>query len=181
MRMQIVSSGPDTKFQNIRNGYFKMINEAERNIYITTPYFVPDDGIFGALKIAALSGIDVRIIIPANPDHPFVYWASMSYLGELLEAGVKCYQYNDGFIHSKTVYIDGFVTSVGTANMDIRSFDLNFETNAFIYDRDITKEHEEQFMKDIEKCTEITKEWYDKRTAWFRVKESISRLISPML
>lgn len=181
VRMQIVSSGPDTKFQNIRNGYFKMINEAERNIYITTPYFVPDDGIFGALKIAALSGIDVRIIIPANPDHPFVYWASMSYLGELLEAGVKCYQYNDGFIHSKTVYIDGFVTSVGTANMDIRSFDLNFETNAFIYDRDITKEHEEQFMKDIEKCTEITKEWYDKRTAWFRVKESISRLISPML
>lgn len=98
-----------------------------------------------------------------------------------MEAGVKCYQYNDGFIHSKTVYIDGFVTSVGTANMDIRSFDLNFETNAFIYDRDITKEHEEQFMKDIEKCTEITKEWYDKRTAWFRVKESISRLISPML
>ena len=181
VKMQIVSSGPDTKQQNIRDGYFKMMNEAEKNIYITTPYFVPDDGIFSALKVAALSGIDVRIIIPANPDHPFVYWASMSYLGELLEAGVKCYEYNEGFVHSKTVYVDGFVTSVGTANMDIRSFDLNFEVNAFIYDREIAAEHEAQFLKDIENCTEITKEWYEKRSGWFQVKEAISRLISPML
>lgn len=181
VKMQIVSSGPDTKQQNIRNGYFKMINEAERNIYITTPYFVPDDGILTALKVAALSGIDVRIIIPANPDHFFVYWASMSYLGELLEAGVKCYQYNDGFVHSKTVYVDGFVTSVGTANMDIRSFDLNFETNAFIYDKKVTEEHERQFFRDIENCSEITLEQYEKRSAIFKVRESISRLISPML
>lgn len=181
VKMQIVSSGPDTEYENIRNGYFKMINEAEKNIYIETPYFVPDDGIFSALKVAALSGIDVRIIIPANPDHPFVYWASMSYLGELLEAGVKCYQYNEGFIHSKTVYVDGLVSSVGTANMDIRSFDLNFEINAFIYDREITKVHEEQFMRDIENCTEITKRWYSSRSGGFKVKEAISRLISPML
>jgi cardiolipin synthase len=181
VKMQIVSSGPDTEYQNIRNGYFKMMNEAEKNIYIETPYFVPDDGIFSALNVAALSGIDVRIIIPANPDHPFVYWASMSYLGELLEAGVKCYQYNEGFIHSKTVYIDGLVTSVGTANMDIRSFDLNFETNAFIYDREITQQHEAQFLKDIENCTEITKEWYAMRSGGFKVNEAISRLISPML
>ena len=181
VKMQIVSSGPDTLQQNIRNGYFKMMNEAEKNIYITTPYFVPDEGIFAALKVAALSGIDVRIIIPANPDHPFVYWASMSYLGELLRVGVKCYQYTNGFIHSKTVYVDGFVTSVGTANMDIRSFDLNFETNAFIYDREVTREHEEQFLEDIKNCTEITLDWYDRRSPWFRVKEAISRLISPML
>ncbi len=181
VKIQIVSSGPDTKQQNIRNGYFKMINEAEHHIYITTPYFVPDDGIFAALKVAALSGIDVRIIIPANPDHFFVYWASMSYLGELLEAGVKCYQYNDGFVHSKTVYVDSFVTSVGTANMDVRSFDLNFETNAFIYDKRVTEEHERQFLKDIEKSTEITLEWYKKRSAVFKIREAISRLISPML
>ncbi len=181
VKMQIVSSGPDTMQQNIRNGYFKMMNEAERNIYIETPYFVPDDGIFSALKVAALSGIDVRIMIPANPDHPFVYWASMSYLGELLKVGVRCYQYNDGFIHSKTVYVDGYVTSVGTANMDIRSFALNFETNAFIYDSNITAEHEKQYLRDIEKCTEITQEWYNKRSVWFRTKEAISRLISPML
>ena len=181
VKMQIVSSGPDTLQQNIRNGYFKMMNEAERNIYITTPYFVPDDGIFSALKVAALSGIDVRIIIPGNPDHPFVYWASMSYLGALLRAGVKCYQYRDGFVHSKTVYVDGFFMSVGTANMDIRSFDLNFETNAFIYDSETTLSHEEQFMRDIENSTEITLEWYDRRSAWFKIKEAISRLISPIL
>ena len=105
----------------------------------------------------------------------------MSYLGELLEAGVKCYQYNEGFIHSKTVYVDGLVASVGTANMDIRSFDLNFEINAFIYDREITKVHEAQFMKDIENCTEITKGWYSRRSGRFKAKEAISRLISPML
>ncbi|MCD8036628.1 MAG: cardiolipin synthase [Clostridiales bacterium] len=181
VKMQIVSSGPDTRQQNIRNGYFKMINEAEHHVYVTTPYFVPDDGIFAALKVAALSGIDVRIIIPANPDHPFVYWSSMSYLGELLESGVKCYQYNDGFVHSKTVYVDGYVTSVGTANMDIRSFDLNFETNAFIYDKKVTEEHEKQFLKDIESCTEITLEWYSKRSAVFKIREAVARLISPML
>ena len=180
-KIQIVSSGPDTKEQNIRNGYFKMINEAETSIYITTPYFVPDDGILSALKIAALSGIDVRIIIPANPDHPFVYWASMSYLGELLNMGVKCYQYYDGFIHAKTMYVDSFISSIGTANMDIRSFDLNFEVNAFVYDREITKEHEEVFLKDIESCMEITKDWYNRRSGWFKVKEAVSRLISPML
>lgn len=181
VKMQVVSSGPDTIQQNIRNGYFKMMNEAEKNIFITTPYFVPDEGIFSALKVAALSGIDVRIIIPANPDHPFVYWASMSYLGELLRVGVKCYQYNKGFVHSKTVYVDGYVTSVGTANMDIRSFDLNFETNTFIYDSDVTAQHEKMFMEDIKNSTEITLEWYDRRSPWFRVKEAISRLISPML
>lgn len=181
VKMQIVSSGPDTKWQNIRNGFFKIMNEAEKNIYIATPYFVPDDGILSAIKVAALSGIDVRIMIPANPDHPFVYWASMSYLGELLKAGVKCYQYNDGFIHSKTICADGFISSVGTANMDIRSFDLNFETNAFIYDRNVCQAFENQYMKDIEKCTEITEEWYNKRSLLFRFREAVSRLISPML
>lgn len=181
VKIQIVSGGPDTKQPNIRNACFKMINEAERNIYITTPYFVPDDGIFSALKVAALSGIDVRIIIPANPDHPFVYWASMSYLGELLKAGVRCYQYNDGFIHAKTVYADGFVSAVGTANMDIRSFELNFETDAFIYDRKLTSELEKRFLKDIESCTEITEEWYGARGAAFKFREAVSRLISPML
>lgn len=181
VRLQIVSSGPDTKWHNIRNGYFKMINEAEDHIYLTTPYFVPDDGIFEGLRVAALSGIDVRILIPGNPDHLFVYWASMSYLGQLLEAGVKCYQYEKGFIHSKSLCIDGFMSSVGTANMDIRSFELNFEVNAFLYDTKVTKELEEDFMKDLTNSVEITKEWYRKRKWWFKVKESVARLISPML
>ncbi|MGL4790920.1 MAG: cardiolipin synthase, partial [Anaerotignaceae bacterium] len=144
--VQIVCSGPDTQWRNVQHSYFKMINEAEKSIYIETPYFAPDEGVFQALKVAALSGIDVRIIFPANPDHPFVYWASLSYLGELLYAGVRCYQYETGFIHSKTVFIDGIAATVGTANMDIRSFSLNFEVNAFIYDPDKVKELEEEFF-----------------------------------
>lgn len=181
VRTQIVSSGPDTQWKNVRNGYFKMINEAESHVYLTTPYFVPDDGIFEALRVAALSGLDVRIIIPGNPDHFFVYWASMSYLGELLEAGVKVYQYERGFIHAKVLTIDGTVASVGSANMDIRSFDLNFEVNAFMYDEDITKVLEDDFMNDLRCCVEITKEWYQRRRCWFKVHEAIARLISPML
>lgn len=181
VKMQIVSSGPDTLWENIKFGYFKMINEAEKNIYIETPYFVPDDSIFESLRVAALSGCDVRIIIPANPDHPFVYWASMSYLGQLLPAGVKCYQYRKGFIHSKTVHIDGLVTSVGSANMDIRSFALNFETNAFIYDKEITRDFEDDFFAAIEDSEEITLKWYNNRSFFFKFKEAVSRLISPML
>lgn len=178
---QIVSSGPDTQWKNIRNGYFKMMNEAEDHIYLTTPYFVPDDGIFDSLRVAALSGIDVRIMIPGNPDHILVYWASMSYLGELLEAGVRCYQYEKGFIHAKTLCIDGLVASVGTANMDVRSFALNFEVNAFMFDTELTKALEADFMKDLDNCIEITKEWYDRRKWWFKVKEAVARLVSPML
>jgi len=181
VKTQIVSSGPDTEWKNIRNGYFKMMNEAEEHIYVETPYFVPDDGILEALRVAALSGIDVRIIIPGNTDHLFVYWASMSYLGELLEAGVRCYQYEKGFIHAKALFIDGVVASIGTANMDIRSFDLNFEVNAFIYDSEYTKELEADFIRDLDDCIEITREWYDNRKWWFKLKESLARLISPML
>lgn len=181
VRTQIVSSGPDTKWRNVRNGYFKMINEAESHVYLTTPYFVPDDGILEALRVAALSGLDVRIIIPGNPDHFFVYWASMSYLGELLDAGVKVYQYEKGFIHAKVLTIDGQVSSVGTANMDVRSFALNFEVNAFMYDEGMTKTLEDDFMNDLKSCVEITPEWYRRRKWWFKVKEAVARLVSPML
>lgn len=181
VKMQIVSSGPDTRWPNIRDGYIKMIAGAKKSIYIQTPYFVPDDSIFEILKIAGLSGVDVRIMIPANPDHPFVYWAALSYLEELVAAGVKCYKYHDGFVHSKLVMIDGGVTSVGTANIDIRSFKLNFEINAFIYDEEITGRFERQFLEDITYCANLDREFYDRRGNWSKVKESVSRLISPLL
>ena len=105
----------------------------------------------------------------------------MSYLGELLEAGVRCYQYEKGFIHAKVLCIDGQVASVGTANMDIRSFELNFEVNAFLYDEEMTKLLEEDFRNDLKSCVEITKDWYHRRRWWFKVKEAVARLISPML
>ncbi len=181
IQMQIVSSGPDTKWNIIHHSYIKLINEANKSICIQTPYFVPDDSIFEALKIAALSGIDVKIIFPARPDHPFVYWAALSYLGELIKAGVKCYKYERGFVHSKLLLIDSHVTSVGTANMDVRSFKLNFEINALIYNEEVTRSFESEFYKDLAYCTRITEEGYNQRSGLTKIKEAISRLLSPLL
>lgn len=179
--IQVVSSGPDSKWQNIRNGYLKMITEAEKRIYIQSPYLVLDDALLETLKIAALSGIDVRVMIPCQPDHPFIYWASYSYAGELIKAGVKVYTYDDGFIHSKVMTVDGLVSSVGTANMDIRSFKVNFEVNAFIYNKETTVELEDIFEEDMKGCTELTLERYASRSLMIRFKESISRLMAPIL
>jgi cardiolipin synthase len=179
--LQIVSSGPDSIFTSIKNGYLKMISKAEKNIYIETPYFIPDDSILEALRIASLSGVDVRIIIPSKPDHPFVYWASTSYMGELLDCGVKCYTYTKGFLHSKFISIDGAISSVGTANLDIRSFTLNFEINAFIYDSKITSDLDDFFMDDLKSCDELTLDKYINRSFIVKFKESVSRLLSPIL
>lgn len=179
--LQIVSSGPDSTFNSIKNGYLKMISKAEKNIYIETPYFIPDDSILEALRIASLSGVDVRIIIPSKPDHPFVYWASTSYMGELLDAGVKCYTYTKGFLHCKFISIDGDISSVGTANLDIRSFTLNFEINTFIYDKKITADLDHFFIDDLRFCDELTLEKYINRSFIVKFKESISRLLSPIL
>jgi cardiolipin synthase len=179
--VQIVSSGPDTRWHSILYTYNKMVTEANKSIYIETPYFIPDDNLLGSLRVAALSGIDVRIVIPANPDHIMVFWASLSYLGDLLKAGAKCYKYENGFIHSKLMITDGAVSSVGTANMDIRSLKLNFEVNAVIYDEDAAKALETQFFNDLEKSSEITPEWYAERSVMVRFRESIARLLSPLL
>ncbi|MGM0396074.1 MAG: cardiolipin synthase [Bacillota bacterium] len=179
--IQIVSSGPDSKWPSIKDGYLKMIYNAERRLYVETPYFIPDDSIFEAMKIAGLSGLDVRVMIPNKPDHPFVYWAGLSYIGELLEAGVRFYTYERGFLHSKVVITDDFVSSVGTANLDIRSFKLNFEINAFIYDKDTNNKLAERFLNDLDNCKEITLEFYEERSRIIKIKESFSRLLSPIL
>jgi cardiolipin synthase len=179
--IQIVTSGPDHKEEYIKHGYLKMINNAKRSIYLQTPYFVPDEPMLEALKLSALSGVDVRIVIPAKPDHIFMKWAANSYIGELLDLGVKVYEYENGFIHAKTIVVDGQVSSVGTANMDIRSFKLNFEVNAFIYDDRIASNLEKQFFIDVEKSKIITKESHDGRSRGMRIKESLVRLLSPIL
>lgn len=179
--MQIVSSGPDSEWEQIKYGYVRMISAAKKSIYIQTPYFIPDQSILDALRIAALSGKDVRIMIPNKPDHPFIYWATLSYVGELLRTGVKVYIYEKGFIHAKTIIVDEKINSVGTANIDLRSFKLNFEVNAFIYD-DATSQHlVAAFNKDIEHSVLLTQEKYEERSKYIRFKESISRLLSPIL
>ncbi len=179
--VQIITSGPDSKWQNIRNVYLKMISKARKNIYIQTPYFIPDETILDAIRIAAMSGVDVRVMIPCKPDHPFVYWATYSYIGDLLEAGVKCYTYDNGFLHAKGMVVDGLVSCYGTANMDIRSFKLNFEVNAVIYSVKTAERLEEIFLEDLKKCTRVTQYLYGRRSFVIRVKEQFSRLFSPLL
>lgn len=180
--MNIVSSGPDHKLEQIRDGFDKMISLAKKRIYIQTPYFIPDEGLLKSLRMAAYSGTDVRIMVPRKPDHPFVKSASRSYLSELLEFGAKVYYYqNDRFLHAKTILIDDFVSSVGTANFDIRSFKLNFEINAFIYDSRINNILAKQFLDDIVHCDEYTYDEYLERSLYHKVTESLSRLLSPVL
>lgn len=181
--VQIVSSGPDSHWAAIKDGYLKMINSARERLYMQTPYFIPDGSILEALKVAALSGVDVRLVIPEKEDHLFVHWASLSYMGELLDAGVRCYTYKKekGFIHSKMIIIDSFVSTVGTANLDIRSFHLNFEVNAFIYDEGISGQLEAIFMHDLDNCDELTQEQYLQRSLYVKIKEAFSRLLSPLL
>lgn len=179
--MQIISSGPDTSAEQVRDNYLRLITKAEKNIYIQTPYFIPDESIFNALLIAVHSGIEVNIMIPCKPDHPFVYWATYSYIGELVMAGANCYTYNNGFLHSKLVMVDGKVFCCGTANMDIRSFALNFEVNAVVYDSKKTTEMEKAFRDDLQFCKKITREVYADRPLMLRFKEQICRLLSPLL
>ncbi|WP_313891898.1 cardiolipin synthase [Psychrobacillus sp.] len=179
--LQIVSSGPDSDWEQIKNGYLKLIMMAKKYIYIQTPYFIPDASFMDTLRIACLSGIDVRIMIPNKPDHIFVYWATYSYVGELLEAGAKIYIYENGFLHTKMIVIDDEASTVGTANIDVRSFKLNFEVNAFIYDRETSHELAELFEADMQLSTELTRELYEQRSLKIKFKESLARLISPIL
>lgn len=179
--MQIVTSGPDEEWEQIKHGYIKMIASAKTSIYIQTPYFIPDASVLDVLRIASLSGVDVRVMIPNKPDHMFVYWATLSYAGELLKTGAKIYIYDNGFIHSKMIVVDDQVASVGTANIDVRSFRLNFEVNAFIYHKETARKLTDIFHQDMELARELTLESFRQRPLKIRFKESISRLLSPIL
>ena len=179
--MQIVSSGPDHMEEYIKNSYMKIINNAKNYVYIQTPYLVPDSPMMEALKISALSGVDVRIIVPGAPDHFFMEWILSANIGLLMEYGIKIYRYGNGFIHSKTIVADGEVCSIGTANLDIRSFKLNFEVNAFIYNETVAKEQEKIFLDDQLKSKLVTKEEYYKRSRSLKIKESLIRLLAPIL
>jgi len=179
--VQVAASGPDSEWESIHQMYFSIISTAQTSVYITSPYFVPGDSILMAIKTAALSGVDVRLIVPGKPDHKIVFWATHSYLEEIMEAGVRVYFYEKGFIHAKVLIADGAIASVGTANMDERSFNHNFEVNALIYTREVVEEIEAQFLQDIEDSREVILEEYRQKTLARRLKESLARLFSPLL
>jgi Phosphatidylserine/phosphatidylglycerophosphate/cardiolipin synthases and related enzymes len=178
--VQIAASGPDSEWKCILQAFYKMISNAVDKIWVTTPYLVPEESILMGLKTAALSGIDVKIIIPSQPDHFFVYWASQANIQQLLEAGVKIYRYKNGFIHSKIMIVDKLVATVGTANLDIRSMEINFEVNAFMYDVDVISRLEEDFIHDIDESIMYELETFKQRGIHRKLMEALGRLVSPL-
>ncbi|MBM7096084.1 cardiolipin synthase [Bacillus sp. H-16] len=179
--VQMIASGPDSRWEVIKKLFFTMITSAKRSIWIASPYFIPDEDMLSAIKIAALGGIDVRILVPSKPDKKIVFHASRSYFPELLEAGVKIYEYNRGFMHSKIIIVDNEIASIGTANMDMRSFHLNFEVNAFLYRTRSVENLASDFVYDMEHSTIIRQEAFVKRSFYYKLVESTSRLMSPLL
>ena len=179
--VQITASGPDSDWASIMQAYFSAIATAKDHVYISTPYFIPNESILTALKSAAMSGVDVRLLLPSKSDVGIYLWSSQSYVEILLESGVKVYFYDKGLNHGKIMMVDGVFASVGTANMDIRSFDQNFEVNALVYDKEITQLLENDFLEDLEDSTRIYLETYSKRPLRHKVRESLSRIFSPLL
>lgn len=178
---QIISSGPDSFWSSIMQCYFSTITAAKKHIYIVTPYFTPCETILNALKIAALGEVDVRIMLPEKSDTKIAHWSTMSYISELLEAGIKIYLFKQGFNHSKVISIDGQMSIVGSANMDMRSFEHNFEVMAAIYNTESAQKIEERFMADLKQCRQITHSSWARRGVWDKIKESFARLWSPLL
>ena len=178
--LQITSSGPDSDWASIMQAFFVAIAKDKKNIYISTPYFIPNESILTALKTAALSGVDVKITLPGKSDSTVVYWSSMSYVAELIEAGIEVYLFQGGFNHSKILMIDSSFATVGSANMDIRSFEDNFELLAMIYDPKLTMKLETQFHKDLKRSKKVNLTKWQKRPIKQNFKESIARLFSPL-
>lgn len=180
--MQLAKSGPNSPYSSIMQGILKMIYMATDHIYITTPYFVPSESIMDALKIACLSGVDVRILFPGQYDHLTVYYASRTYLSELLKCGAKIHFYDKkSFVHAKVITVDGKVSTIGTTNMDIRSFDLNYEINAIVYDEETTIRLEEMFYEDLKNSKMVTEHDFNKTSNLVKFMEAITRLFSSLL
>lgn len=183
--VQIATSGADSENQTIYEAYFYAMAQARETIYIETPYFIPDEAMLTALKTASLSGVDIKIIFPSKADHFTVYHASLSYLEQIMSTGAEVYFYNKSpgpsFIHSKVLLVDHEIASVGTANMDIRSFMINSEINAFIYDNKTVNQLYQMFERDLKDSYLVTYEQFQRRTFRHRLVDSFCRLFSPLL
>lgn len=179
--VQIAASGPDSDTPLIQQTIMQAINLAKREILITTPYFIPGESLLDCLKLAAFSGTKIKLLVPGISDSRLVNFAARSYYGRLLNAGAEIYCYQKGFVHSKTMVVDQELAMVGTANMDIRSFDLNFEVNAIVYDKEIAKELCEAFHDDIKYATKIDKKAWIERPTWIQFVEKVAGLLSPLM
>ena len=179
--VQILSSGPIGQWHNISMMFDKAISSAKKCVYIETPYFLPTESLLRSLQTAALSKVDVRIIVPRTPDSRMLKLATASYIGECLRAGIKFYYYEPGMLHSKNIIIDEEFTTTGSTNFDFRSMEYNFECNAFIYSREINAKMKEIFMTDLGESTRILSSTWKQRPFLQKLKESLVRLMSPVL
>ena len=179
--VQIGISGPDMHWESIMQAYCMAISNAKKSIYIQTPYFLPNESIKNAIESAALSGVEVKLMIPYRSDEKISYESSMSYMGSILKAGVEVYQFTKGFIHSKTLVIDDEIAIIGSANIDLRSFEQNFEVSAFIYTEKHSKNLKELFIKDMQESIKLSYNNWSKRPKYRKVIQSLARLLSPIL
>ncbi|MFC9707031.1 cardiolipin synthase [Paenibacillus sp. NPDC056933] len=180
-RIQVLASGPDQEWDAIQEMCFGAVSVASERIYITTPYFIPDPALYEAIKTAAVSGVDIKIIIPYQSDSRLVHLASLSYVEELLRAGVKFYQYRKGFVHAKVLIVDDLLATVGTANMDMRSFFCNFELTAVLFEASSMERLTEDFERDLDDCSQINVKVFQERSRWQKGAEMLSRMLSPLL
>nr|WP_025193659.1 cardiolipin synthase [Enterococcus faecalis] len=181
IEIQIVTDGPENSKDYLKDSFIKLITEAKQSIQIQSPYLVPDESMITALLIAVDSGVNIKIMIPDMPDHPFIYRATQYYANYLQKNGIEIYQYSKGFIHSKTMIIDGKIAIFGSTNQDIRSYSLNFEISAFCYSHKLAMKMQKIFENDIENSVMLTKEIIDNQSWWTKFKQSFSRLLSPIL
>ena len=179
--VQVVTSNPVGNLRVIIAGYIKMLSLARGYVYLQTPYFMPDETFLQALKSASMSGVDVRLMVPEHSDSRIADYATTSHLGELLESGIKVFLYRGGVLHSKTVVCDDYVSSIGSANLDFRSFFYNFEVSAFVYDRRVSVDLKECFINDMKRCRQLTLNEYRTRPFIRRCAESLVKLFSPLL
>lgn len=178
---QLVTSGPTGQWNNVGLLFLKAIGNAQKSIYIQTPYFLPTEGLLKALQAAALAKIDVRVMIPRRPDSDMLRFASASYIGECLRSGIKIYLYDKGMLHSKMVIVDDEFVTIGSTNFDFRSFEHNFESNLFIYSREFNEQAKEQFLADQADSIRVLPYDWKKRPSINKAIESVTRLFSPIL
>jgi cardiolipin synthase A/B len=177
----IVTSGPDTRDQAIHSLFFSAIAGAEREVLITTPYFVPTEALMVAMEIAAMRGVDVKLLLPGRSNHMVTFHAGRSFYGQLLEAGVDLREYVPGIVHAKTLVADGKVALVGSANMDLRSFRLNFEVHALVHDATTARAIRQTFDTEALDSRRVELPEWQARPWSLRVKEGAARLVSPLL
>jgi cardiolipin synthase len=177
----ILPSGPADHFETASLMMQQAIHAGHHRVWISSPYFVPDEGVLGMLKLAALSGVDVRILIPERPDNPIAHYAAYAFVGPLLDAGVRIYRYQDGFLHGKAFLVDDIGGAVGTVNLDNRSFRLNFEVTALVLDRDFARELEHMFEADFARSREMTAAEPNGLPLWHRIAARAAYLFAPLL